>query len=258
MGKVGNYTIPNTTTQITDSAFMGCIKLTSIAIPASDTIIGKDAFSKCSGLTSITCAAVTPPTCGTGCFTNVNKLIPLHVPAESVEAYKTADVWKEFGRIVPITTEDIDVTTTTVTASATTADIKWPKVIGAETYTLEIKKNGELICTLTFDEEGHLISMSFAAPSRNYTSQQTQVAGFSFTITGLESGTTYNYTMTVKDNNGNVLKTESGTFTTIGAEGIEDAQSDQVQSTKILRNGQIFIQRGEKIYTITGQEIQSY
>ena len=27
---------------------------------------------------------------------------------------------------------------------------------------------------------------------------------------------------------------------------------------KILRNGQIFIQRGEKIYTITGQEIQSY
>jgi len=41
-------------------------------------------------------------------------------------------------------------------------------------------------------------------------------------------------------------------------EGIEDAQSDQVQNTKILRNGQIFIQRGEKIYTITGQEIQSY
>ena len=47
-------------------------------------------------------------------------------------------------------------------------------------------------------------------------------------------------------------------ITTIGAEGIEDAQSDQVQNTKILRNGQIFIQRGEKIYTITGQEIQSY
>ena len=169
-----------------------------------------------------------------------------------------ADVWKDFGQILPINAEDVDVTTTTVTASATTADIVWPKVIGAETYTLEIKKNGELICTLTFDEEGHLISMSFAAPSRNYTSQQTQVAGFSFTITGLESGTTYSYTMTVKGNDGNVLKTESGTFTTTGTRGFEDVQSDHVQGVKILRNGQIYILRGGSVYTITGQKVQSY
>lgn len=38
--------------------------------------------------------------------------------------------------------------------------------------------------------------------------------------------------------------------------GIDEVQSNQVQCTKILRNGQIFILRGEKVYTITGQEVK--
>ena len=38
--------------------------------------------------------------------------------------------------------------------------------------------------------------------------------------------------------------------------GIDELQSDQVQCTKILRNNQIFILRGEKVYTITGQEVK--
>jgi len=39
-------------------------------------------------------------------------------------------------------------------------------------------------------------------------------------------------------------------------QGVENVPSDQVQSTKILRNGQIFILRGEKEYTLTGQEVR--
>ena len=37
------------------------------------------------------------------------------------------------------------------------------------------------------------------------------------------------------------------------AQGIEEVPSDQVPSTKVLRNGQLLIIRGEKVYTITGQ-----
>ena len=37
-------------------------------------------------------------------------------------------------------------------------------------------------------------------------------------------------------------------------QGLENVQSGNVQSTKFLRNGTIFILRGEKVYTITGQE----
>ena len=74
-------------------------------------------------------------------------------------------------------------------------------------------------------------------------------------MTSLDSGTTYSYTMTAKDNNGNVLKTESGTFTTAGeSQGFEDVQGNNVQCTKIVHNGQIFILRGDKTYTLQGQE----
>ncbi len=38
--------------------------------------------------------------------------------------------------------------------------------------------------------------------------------------------------------------------------GIEDVPSDQVQCTKVIRNGQIFILRGDKTYTLQGQEVK--
>ena len=39
-------------------------------------------------------------------------------------------------------------------------------------------------------------------------------------------------------------------------EGIDDVQSGEEQCTKVVRNGQIFILRGEKTYTVTGQEVK--
>ena len=39
-------------------------------------------------------------------------------------------------------------------------------------------------------------------------------------------------------------------------QGVEEVPSDQVQNTKLLRDGQIFILRGEKEYTLTGQEVK--
>ena len=38
--------------------------------------------------------------------------------------------------------------------------------------------------------------------------------------------------------------------------GIEDIQGDDVQCTKVLRDGQIYILRGDKIYTLQGQEVK--
>lgn len=37
---------------------------------------------------------------------------------------------------------------------------------------------------------------------------------------------------------------------------VEVIQTDKVQSTKILRNGQIYILRGDRVYTLTGQEVR--
>ena len=253
-----SVTIPNSVTSIGERAFCNCTGLTSVTIGNSVTSIGASAFAGCYGLTSVTCFATTPPQLNSYVFEEVDKSIPLYVPAGSVSDYKFAYQWRVFfTNILPIGAQPADVTTTTVTPSATTADIAWPQVTGAATYTIEIKKNGELICTLTFNAQGQLISITFAAPSRNNAPQQAQAAGFSFTVTSLDSGMTYSYTMTAKDNNGNVLKTESGTFTTTGdAQGFENVQGNNVQCTKVVRDGQIFILRGEKVYSITGQEVK--
>ncbi len=91
-----NTTIPNSVTSIGNYAFYNCSSLTSATIPNSVTSIGKYAFTYCSSLTSITCQAVNPPALGVKVFYNVDKSIPLYVPAQSMSAYSTADQWKDF------------------------------------------------------------------------------------------------------------------------------------------------------------------
>ena len=118
------------------------------------------------------------------------------------------------------------------------------------------KKDGNVVCTLTFNSQGQLISIAFNAPARGDAPQKTQTAGFTFTITGLESGATYNYTLTAKNEGGTVLKVERGSFTTNTPQGIEDIHVDSNKTVKVLNDGKVYILRGEKVYTVTGQEVR--
>ena len=118
-----NTIIPNSVTTIGDYAFRGCSGLTSVTFGNSVTSIGYQAFYRCSalasviigssvtkiwdyafnecfGLTSITSEAKTPPDCGQFCFGNVQKSIPVYVPANSVEKYKFK--WFNFTNILAI------------------------------------------------------------------------------------------------------------------------------------------------------------
>ena len=97
-----SVTIPNSVTNIEEEAFRDCPSLTSVTIPESVTSIGNNAFSNCPGLTSITCKAVTPPNCYNYNFYQVNKSIPVYVPANSIGAYKTTNGWRDFENIQAI------------------------------------------------------------------------------------------------------------------------------------------------------------
>ena len=98
-----NTIIPNNVTSIGSSAFYECLTLTSITIPDSVTSIGRDAFEYCSSLTTVICKAIEVPELGSSVFKKVPlSEATLYVPAESLEDYKAADQWKEFGTILPL------------------------------------------------------------------------------------------------------------------------------------------------------------
>ena len=128
--------IPDGVTDIYGSVFYGCSSLQSISIPSSVTGIGKTAFSGCSALKSVTCEAVTPPTMSNNVFKNVNcSSITLYVPSGSLDAYKSADQWKEFNPIMPL---DIS-TCTEAAAAALTVSADNELYNGGKVYTITAK-----------------------------------------------------------------------------------------------------------------------
>ena len=95
--------LPNSVTSIEGYAFNNCYGVTSVTIASSVISIGEMAFQHCNNLKSMTCYATTPPKLGSDVFYNVHcPSIPLYVPIGSVDAYKAADQWKDFGSILPI------------------------------------------------------------------------------------------------------------------------------------------------------------
>ena len=185
----------------------------------------------------------------------------MYVVPFCLQKYKVDANWSRFlirpygATETPITGDDV-----ILEAGENSVVITWPVQSNTLTYTIVITKDGETVCTLVFNSDGQLAGIAFA-PSHNGTPHYTQAAtmtanGFQFTVTGLEHNTQYHYTVTA-ENESRVLASYSGDFHTSGGE--MDVQNIEVESRayKILHKGQIFILRGEKIYTVTGAEVQN-
>jgi len=94
--KLESVTIKGATT-IGDFAFSRCGNLNSVTISESVTRIGNGAFADCVYLRKITNLNPVPVAIHPDVFSGVFKPIcALYVPAESVDLYKKAAVWKEF------------------------------------------------------------------------------------------------------------------------------------------------------------------
>ena len=103
-----SVTIPGSLANIADKIFSYCDNLSSITIPESVNAIGEYAFSECGNLTDVSCMAVNVPATDNNAFKDSPiASATLHVPAASIEAYRTTAPWSEFGTIVPVTATGI-------------------------------------------------------------------------------------------------------------------------------------------------------
>ena len=257
--------IGNSVTAIGANAFAGISSLKKVSIGESVKTIGEQAFYNCVNLETIFNYRPTPTNAYSTAFDGVDKFAcSLYVLPSSIDMYKNASVWRDFYYTYAIGAEEATVTTNDVTVEPqdNAATLTWPTNENAASYTIQITKDGVLFCTLIFNANGQLTGIAFA-PSRNGQAHAPAAVmtanGLQFTVTGLNSGTQYGYNLTAKDANDQTVATYSGSFTTTSegdAQGLEDVQSDNVQCTKVLINGQIFIIRGDKTYTTDGRLVR--
>lgn len=111
--------IPDAVTEIGTAAFRDCTNIKSIYIGSGLKIIGHNAFQSCSELTDVYCWAVASPKI-TGFYKDYSlpfynshiEYATLHVPEASISDYQSNDVWKGFGHIVALTSEDTGINST--------------------------------------------------------------------------------------------------------------------------------------------------
>ncbi len=254
-------------TSIGEGAFSNITTLQTIQLPASMKTIGANAFANCINLTSIYNYRERPCLVDATTFEGVNKFdCTLYVLEGSVDMYKSSGSnWKDFYYILPIGTTEVTelVTDVIVEPHDNSVVVTWPTSENAASYTIQITKDGVVFCTLIFNANGQLTGIAFA-PSRDGTHHApaaTMTAnGMQFTVTSLSSNTQYGYNLTAQDVNDQIIVSYSGSFTTTGeAQGIENVSSflrGGDRGRLFLHNGQIFILRGEKVYTVTGQEVK--
>ena len=89
-------TIPDGVTEIPYHAFGYCYALERVTLGKGITSLGREAFCESRAIRELTVLAVNPPTLGTDVFLDVNRDIPVYVPATSLAAYQAAAVWSEF------------------------------------------------------------------------------------------------------------------------------------------------------------------
>ena len=255
--------IGNSVTAIGANAFAGIETLKKVSIGESVKTIGEQAFFNCVNLETIFNYRPTPTNAYSNAFDGVDKFeCKLYVLPSSIDMYKNASVWRDFYYTYAIGAEEATLLTNDVTVEPqdNAVTVTWPTSENAASYTIQITKDGEVFCTLIFNANGQLTGIAFA-PSRDGQAHAPAAVmtanGLQFTVTGLDSGTHYDLTLQAKDSQNAVLASYSSNFTTTGdAQGVEDVQGNNIQCTKIVHNGQIFILRGDKTYTLTGQRVQ--
>ena len=253
-----SVTIGNSVTYIGEEAFYLCSSLNEVTLGTGLKTIGEKAFADCSKLQDVYCYAVEPPTVYDSSFSQYNAF--LYIPCKNKKVYMLDEVFGNFKYIECISSDEVSTNDIVITPGTNDVTITWPTEGNADTYTIVIKKDGEVVCTLTFNADGQLLNIAFA-PGRdgNHPVQYAEQAGngYRFTVTGLEESTDYTYDIVVKNEANQVIETHSGKFTTESLTAVENthSQSPMTNCQKLLRNGQLIIIRDGVEYNAVGSRL---
>jgi len=157
-----------------------------------------------------------------------------------------------------------------VMPDANSALFRWTSIPNAETYTLHIYEDSartQEIFYITFDRNGTVTGLHFVphAPARRAdeidTIQPYVTCNFFYTIANLTPGTDYWYTLVAEDAAGTFLAIDEQSFQTKQAvpaapTGLNIQYNEESSSAKFLKNGSLYIRRGETEYTVQGRQIK--
>jgi hypothetical protein len=95
--KITNLVIPSDVTEILKNTFSGCTDLTTVTIHEYVKSVGSYAFANCNKITDVYCYPVDVPETDADAFTGVAQdKVRLTVPNNSIEKYRSHDVWGKF------------------------------------------------------------------------------------------------------------------------------------------------------------------
>ena len=246
-----------TADSIKNYAFYNCQSIKSVEIGESVTSIGSSAFYGCDKLREVTAYPTTVPNAYKSSFAHYNAY--LYIPCDVYEDYDLDDVFGSFKYIKCIAAEEVDAPEKVEIEvdEDNNANVIWPSTDGAKKYELEISKDGEVFCTLLFNENGQLTSIDFGNRSAS--------VGFQFTVTGLDGASKYAYSMVAMDKKGNELQSYKGTFTTNGYVPGPGEEDEPVSITETLADANITVSGGTisadanfSIYNTIGQDVTAF
>ncbi len=209
--------IPDKVISIGTNAFENWSSLRELSIGKNVVLIGDNAFKGDSAITHITIWASTPPAVSEGTLADIPDSAWLSVLPDSRRLYREHPYWGRF-RMNDTPDSAMVQRTVIVDAAETTADFTWPTDSLANTYQIDIYKDGNVFCHLTLGSRGQLLGISFA-PKRNRQEAGDLPYTLSFKVTGLDEASRYTYILSVLDEQGTPIHVYAGDFATTGFEG---------------------------------------
>ena len=258
-----NTTIPNTVTSIGRYAFSGCSTLTSITIPENITIIPNDAFENCSSLTSITWNAKNCsdfPSIDYAPFLDIRTQITSFIFGDSVE-YIPAYLCCAMNNLTSVSIPNC---ITSIGNGAFFACSSLSSIIIPNDVT-SIGDNALNSCSsLTSIVIPNSVT-SIGDQALGYCSSLNTIYCYAVISPTIWNSTFTNYEATLyvpceslTDYQAHEIWGQFKNIQCISSEGtsVDNVNSIDKKTNKVLQNGQLTIFSNEKAYTVMGQEIR--